>query len=85
MAAGRPVILAIDGVIREVVEAARCGSFVNPGRPAELADRIRELAQDKELARAMGLRGRKYLEENFNRAGIGKTLLKILEEMVAAR
>ena len=26
MAAGRPVVLAIDGVIREVVEAAGCGS-----------------------------------------------------------
>ena len=33
MAAGRPVVLAIDGVIREVVEAAGCGLFAEPGNP----------------------------------------------------
>ena len=31
MAAGRPVLLAIDGVIRDVVERARAGIFVPPG------------------------------------------------------
>ncbi len=34
MAAGRPVILAIDGVIRQVVEEAEAGVFVQPGDPA---------------------------------------------------
>ena len=33
MCAGRPVVLAIDGVIREVVEAAGCGLFTPPGDP----------------------------------------------------
>ena len=33
MAAGRPVILAIDGVIREVVEKAEAGVFVPSGQP----------------------------------------------------
>ncbi len=37
MAAGRPTILAIDGVIREVVEAALGGIFVPPGDDAALA------------------------------------------------
>ena len=36
MAAGRPVALAIDGVIREVVEAAGCGHFATPGDPSAL-------------------------------------------------
>ena len=58
MAAGRPVVLAIDGVIREVVEAAGCGVFAQPGDPSALAEAIRSLAEDKEKARAMGLGGR---------------------------
>ena len=37
MAAGRPVILAIDGVIRQVIEEAGAGVFVPPGDPAALA------------------------------------------------
>jgi glycosyltransferase involved in cell wall biosynthesis len=81
MAAGRPVVLAIDGVIREVVEAAGCGIFVEPGNPSALAEAICELAADKKKARGMGLEGRTYLEEHFSRAAIGEKLLSLLEEM----
>jgi glycosyltransferase involved in cell wall biosynthesis len=82
MAAGRPVALAIDGVIREVVEAADCGIFAAPGDATQLADAIHKLAAGPKQSRAMGLRGRKYLEENFSRAVIGEKLVKLLEEVV---
>jgi glycosyltransferase involved in cell wall biosynthesis len=78
MAAGRPVILAIDGVIREVVEAADCGIFVRPGDASAMADAIRSLAAAPEKARAMGLRGQRYLEQHFNREAIAETLLEVL-------
>jgi glycosyltransferase involved in cell wall biosynthesis len=81
MAAGRPVALAIDGVIREVVEAAGCGIFAEPGNPSALAEVIRELASDTAKARQMGLNGRAYLEEHFSRAVIGEKLVRLLEEM----
>ncbi len=82
MAAGRPVILAIDGVIRDVVESAGCGLFVQPGHPEELAKGIRELARDKKHSRKMGLQGRMYLEQNFSRTRMGEKLVKLLEEML---
>jgi glycosyltransferase involved in cell wall biosynthesis len=82
MAAGRPVALAIDGVIREVVEAAGSGIFAEPGNPSALANAIRELASDRERARTMGSKGRAYLEKHFSRAVIGKKLLGLLEEMM---
>ena len=81
MAAGRPVLLAIDGVIREVVEAAGCGIFAEPGSPSALAEAITRLASDKEKARQMGIAGRAYLEEHFSRAAIGEKLLALLEKM----
>ncbi len=81
MAAGRPVALAIDGVIREVVEAAGCGIFAAPGNAEGLADAIRSLAADLKRSQIMGLRGRKYLEENFSRAVIGEKLVRLLEEV----
>jgi glycosyltransferase involved in cell wall biosynthesis len=82
MAAGRPVALAIDGAIREVVEAAEGGIFSAPGDAAALAETIRALAMDPARAREMGLSGRKYLEEHFSRAAIGEKLLRVLEELV---
>lgn len=81
MAAGRPVVLAIDGVIREVVEAAGCGIFVEPGNAGAMANAICRLAQDRQAAREMGLRGRKYLEQHFSREQIGEKLIKVLEEL----
>ena len=81
MAAGRPVILAIDGVIREVVESAGCGVFTEPGNPSEMADAIRKLAGDPYAGRAMGMKGRKYLEDHFSREAIGEKLIALLEEM----
>jgi glycosyltransferase involved in cell wall biosynthesis len=81
MAAGRPVALAIDGVIREVVEAARCGYFAEPGDATTLANVISKLAQDKIKARQMGMSGRKYLEDNFSREKVAGQLMSLLEEM----
>jgi glycosyltransferase involved in cell wall biosynthesis len=83
MAAGRPVILAIDGVIRQVVEAAHCGVFVQPGNTAALAEAIRELAADRAGSRRMGLAGRKYLEQHFSRSAVAEKLAGILENMVS--
>jgi len=82
MAAGRPVILAIDGVIREVVEKAGAGIFVSPGDPSALAEAIRSLAEDRERGKAMGERGRRYVEQHFDRVEQAGRLSSIMEEMV---
>jgi glycosyltransferase involved in cell wall biosynthesis len=81
MAAGRPILLAIDGVIREVIEAAGCGVFVQPGDPSALAEAICSLAGDKARAHCMGLAGRRYLEEYFSRDKISEKLLDIFTSL----
>lgn len=85
MAAGRPVILAIDGVIRQVVEDARAGIFVPPGDPTKLADAIRYLADHIELGREMGLRGRAHIEAHFDRAELAARLERIITAMVSSK
>ncbi len=82
MAAGRPVALAIDGVIRQVVEDARCGIFVEPGQAVALADALIQLAGDPQKSRAMGMNGRRYLEENFSREKIAKRLIGLFEDLI---
>lgn len=82
MAAGRPVVLAIDGVIRLVIEAAGCGIFVQPGDPTALAQAVSSLAKDRSGAQRMGLAGRKYLEEHFSRDKMSDKLLEILISLV---
>jgi glycosyltransferase involved in cell wall biosynthesis len=81
MAAGRPVILAIDGVIRQVVEQAGCGLAVTPGSPESMAEAVLTLASDPKKSAAMGLAGRAYVEQNFNRGQVADRLVELFEEM----
>lgn len=82
MAAGRPVVLAIDGVIREVVEAAGAGCFVPPGDPDAMAQAVRALAANPDKARAMGRAGRAAAQAQFDRAALSEQLAMLLESMV---
>ncbi len=82
MAAARAVILAIDGVIREVVEGANAGVFVPPGDPEALAETIRNLADDPALCRAMGLAGHRHVAENFDREKLAGELARIMQSLV---
>lgn len=68
MAAGKPTVLAIDGVIRDVIEASRGGVFVPPGDAAALANGVVRLADDRATACAMGRSARAYVVQFFNRA-----------------
>ncbi len=81
MAAGKPVVLAIDGVIRDVVQKAHCGIFAQPGSAFEMAKAIRTLAGNPGYGREMGGLGRKYLEKNFSRAVIGEQLIGLFKDL----
>jgi glycosyltransferase involved in cell wall biosynthesis len=80
MAAARPVLLAIDGVIRQVVEEAGAGIFVPPGDPRALAQAIRRLAADPAKARSMGHAGRVYQEIHFDRNQLAQRMLSLMQE-----
>ncbi|MGD0807173.1 MAG: glycosyltransferase family 4 protein [Anaerolineales bacterium] len=82
MAAGRPVVLAIDGVIRKVVEEAGAGLAVPPGDPRALAEAVRALADDPARAQEMGRRGRACVERDFNRREQADQMEKSIEETV---
>jgi glycosyltransferase involved in cell wall biosynthesis len=82
MAAGRPVLLAIDGVIRQVVEEAKGGLFVPPGDARALADAIRALSQNPAQAKQMGINGQRYVREHFDRARFTNRFEQILWELV---
>ena len=83
MASGKPVILAIDGVIRQVIEASSGGIAVPPGDPAALADAILHLADHPEEGHLMGQRARVYVEAHFDRVNLASKFLELMLSMVA--
>jgi glycosyltransferase involved in cell wall biosynthesis len=85
MAAGRPVVLAVDGVIRQLVEEAGAGVFVPPGDGPALAGAIRRLAADRTGARRMGARGRRLVETRFERRLQAEQLERLFLEVIGGR
>ena len=81
MAAGRPTILGIDGVIRQVVEAAKGGIFVRPGDDAPLAEAVLTLSKHPQQAKAMGKAARVYVIEHFNRHKQAKHFCELEERL----
>ena len=84
MAAGKPIILAIDGVIREVVESAGCGVFCEPGNPRAIANAVLEMYSNLNGLEKTGKRGKVYLEQNFNRQMIAKDFTDMIEEITVS-
>jgi glycosyltransferase involved in cell wall biosynthesis len=82
MAAGRPTILAIDGVIREVVEASGGGIFVPPGDPVAMAEAVRRLRRDPALRAEMGRAARAFVAANFDRDAQAEEFREVLHRMV---
>jgi glycosyltransferase involved in cell wall biosynthesis len=79
MASGRPTILGIGGVIREVIEKAGGGLCTEPGDASGLATAIRRLANNPEEGRMMGLQARAYVEAHFQREVIAESLLTTVD------
>ena len=83
MAAGRPTILAIDGVIRDVIVSAGGGIFVPPGDDAALASAVLSLSQDPALAQRMGKNARAYVVAHFDRKQHARAFQALAEKINA--
>jgi glycosyltransferase involved in cell wall biosynthesis len=65
MRAGLPVVSTDEGGIPDIVEDGTTG-FIVPKQDAEqLASRIEQLINDRELRSAMGIAGQKKFRENY--------------------
>lgn len=79
MAAGRPTVLGIDGVICEVIAVAEGEVFVQPGDAEALAKAVRELAADPELRKRQGKRARAYVVQHFDRRQQAVQFVELIE------
>ena len=65
-ATGLPVISTKVGGIPEFLVDNENGFLIDPGDSAQLTQRVLALLQDPKLAKEMGMRGRKLIEEKFS-------------------
>lgn len=83
MACGRPVILAVDGQARRVLERAQAGVVVPPGDPAALAQAVTKLSADPGLRATLGEYGRAFVELHYQRRAKAEAYVRMLEAVMA--
>jgi glycosyltransferase involved in cell wall biosynthesis len=81
LCAGRALLAAVpsDNLAAEVVRRSGGGILVEPGDDADLVAGAGRLLSDRGLREELGLRARRYAEENFDVATIGDRFEPILD------
>ncbi|MEA5620659.1 glycosyltransferase family 4 protein [Cronbergia sp. UHCC 0137] len=84
LAAGLPVavICPENSYLREIITEGKCGITVENGDSIGLAQFIRLLNSDRQLAVKMGKSSRQYLQSNFTPQMIAKQYLRVLQQAI---
>jgi colanic acid biosynthesis glycosyl transferase WcaI len=82
MSCARPVILGVDGQARAILEEAHAGLVIEPESAAALANAIRYLAANREMARQLGQNGREHILRKFSRHRTAEKYIHVLEAVL---
>lgn len=82
MSCKKPILMAIDGVSRELVEEAGAGTYVEPENAAEYSRIIREYLANPERLKTEGESGYRYAKENFDRELLAKKYIEYISKVV---
>lgn len=82
MACKKPILLVIDGVSRELVETADCGTFAEPERPEDIAAKIRNYLANPDLLTQQGQNGYTYAKAHFDRKVLATKYIHHLQSLI---
>jgi len=80
MSCKTPVLMAIDGVSRQLVEEANCGIYIEPENIEEYNKRIRMYLNNKDRLKVEGNNGYEYAKKNFDRNILAQKYLQQIEQ-----
>jgi glycosyltransferase involved in cell wall biosynthesis len=83
MACGTPLVASRGGALPEVV--GDCGVLVEPGNPSDLAAALGSLLDDEPRRRALGIAGRRRVEERFTWRATAAATAEVYTEVAARR
>ena len=83
MSCKKPILLAIDGVSRELIDVANCGIYVEPENVDSIVNGVL-LAMDKQhQLDKMGENGYNYAKHKFDRVKLAKSYIDEIELIVS--
>ena len=83
MSCKKPILLAIDGVSRELVETAKCGVYVEPEDIDDWVTKVKEISLlSSEQKAEMGQSGYEYAVQHFDREKLGTEYLMHVKKAI---
>jgi glycosyltransferase involved in cell wall biosynthesis len=82
MSCKKPILMAIDGVSRKLVEEADAGVFVEPENPQDFALKIRHYLADATKGILQGEKGYIYAKQNFDRIILANKYLDLIQNKI---
>ncbi|MCD6010707.1 MAG: glycosyltransferase family 4 protein [Flavipsychrobacter sp.] len=83
MSCKKPILMAIDGVSRELVETADAGSYIEPENTDDYNRVIRSYLKEPARLKREGDSGYKYAKENFDREVLAKKYIEHISSIVS--
>lgn len=81
MAAGRPMVGAVRGEARDILERSGAAVLVSPEDPVALLDAVRSLVDAPQRCREMGAAGRAFVARHYSREALGARYERVLSEV----
>lgn len=81
MACEVPVIVAVDGEARRIIEQAQAGVFIEPEGKDALVKALLDLADDVPRRQTMGQNGRRFMADHFSRERTARDYLTLLDSL----
>ena len=81
MSCKKPIIMAIDGVSRELINDANCGLYAEPENPSAFATQVRQYLYNPKLVKNHGENGYNFAKANFHRTELANEYLEHLENV----
>ncbi|HET8886986.1 MAG TPA: glycosyltransferase family 4 protein [Salinimicrobium sp.] len=84
MSCKKPILMAIDGVSRELVETAVAGTYVEPQNTKEYDRIVREYLAHPDRLITEGNNGYQYAKTNFDRQVLAQKYLNSIEKIISS-
>lgn len=85
MSCQKPILMAIDGVSRKLIEDSEAGSYVEPENPKAYNKVIRDYINNPERLKREGMNGYTYAKSNFDRNKLALDYLNHIKQTLSLK
>lgn len=78
LSAQKPIIVNSEGWTKKMVNEHKCGAYVDPAKPEELANLLTQWKNEPAIIHEMGVNSRKLAETTYDKSILSKQFIKIL-------